>query len=924
MTRVRKLLRTLPTAGVVLAVGVAGVRAQEPLAAPAPLSQRAATGLAGASVVSLAAAQRAQDLGLPSIAADLYRQLRDAPGADRPALGVLQATALLDAGEAAAAEKVLQELPEPHDAAWRLRAGLAALQLGQRAGAQAQWDSIREAEVPFADLGWYRFLTGALWDTATPRDVSKANGFYQQAEALAPTPMVRARFQLAAERVRLHIFGKPSENDLRQARENAQRFAGQAVGYDAARNYATMLAESDRRGEAVEYLQQTLVRIPASERGARDEMRFLLGLIGDRSLSGAGRNALVQLLEAAQNVDPINDAAHQRRVQRQRQALQLLAEASRQEPERRKFRSDLDRLLAVKPPAALLESLYYYRAQFALAEKDFSRAEADAIALGNEFPLSPLRVHALTVLAQSAWEQRRYRAAADYARQARKLGGPSKAAGETPGAAAGGAASVALSPRVRVDLGVLEAEASFRANDYRSAADAYAAVLQERPADMEPGRVGELMFQWVLAETKAGTTGAATLLDRLARDPAFDVENRWEAEWSLARALNLQGDEGVRRAFTRISELLREAPAGQEGLNPELRAKMAWLQTKLAFDSGQPAEALALAEAQLKAPLEIEPALKREIASIVTLLKARSEFALGREPAALETLKNLREVYSGTEAAISSYLIESEHYAAQDKLIEARTRLIELSDNPVYQSSRYVPYALYRLALLSERLGREENLKEANQRIEDLFKPRAAAADPTLVFAARMRQGDIFRKLNDFPSAQRAYEYLVNTYSQRRDVVLAQLALADCHSVQASPPPGTPGDPVHADTAQRLYEQLRDRVDAPRDVQVEAGFKLGALLLRRGKLEEAAKVWWSDVVYPFLKNDPKPVEPEAKRPYWLGRTLCDLGELQEKRGRFEEARAAYALVLEKRLPFGETARARLQQLGVPAAARPGQ
>jgi hypothetical protein len=70
-------------------------------------------------------------------------------------------------------------------------------------------------------------------------------------------------------------------------------------------------------------------------------------------------------------------------------------------------------------------------------------------------------------------------------------------------------------------------------------------------------------------------------------------------------------------------------------------------------------------------------------------------------------------------------------------------------------------------------------------------------------------------------------------------------------------------------------------------------------------------------VNPFLIDETKPTEPEAKRPYWLARTLCELGDLQEKRGRREDAKAAYLLVLEKRLPFGETvARARLQQFGV--------
>ncbi|MBL9208919.1 MAG: hypothetical protein JNL92_00540 [Opitutaceae bacterium] len=890
--------------------------AQEAPAAPAPLSRKPAASAPVPPGVTLAAAQRAHDLGLPSIAAQLYQELRDAPGADRAALDLALAAALLDAADAAAAVEVLERVPEgQRGAAWRVRSGLAALQLDQRPAAQAHWDAIREAELPAEDLAWYRFLTGALWDTATPRDVTRANTFYVQAEELAPTVMARARFQLAGERVRLRLYGKPSEADLRQARENARQFAGQAYGYEAARNYAVMLAESGRREEAVESLQRVLATAPAPERVARDELRFVLGLIGDRTRAGAGRAALVQLLESGSN------------LQRQRQALQLLAEASREEPERGQFRTELNRLLAGRPAPPLLEAARFFRAQLALAEGDFPRAESEANALLKDFPVSRLRVHAWTLLTQSAWEQRRYRLAADYANKAKGELVPATGAAESRPAAAirpGSAATDTLVPaRVLADLGVIEAEAWFRAGDYRSAADAYAAVLRERRAAMAPGRLAELMFQRVLAEIKAGPADAGRVIDELAADPAFDLENRWEAEWNLARALNLQGAEGVRQAYARITRLLGE-PAGAAELKPELRARMAWLQARLSFDSGNPAETLRLVDLQVGGPAEIDATLRVEIASILTLLKARSELALGREPAALETLKRLRDDYPRTDAAISSYLIESEYYAAQDKIDEARNRLIGLTDNPQYATSPYVPYALYRLALLSERLGREENLKEANQRIEDLVKTPAAVADPGLLFAARLRQGDIFRKLNDFPAAQRAYDYLVNNYAQRPDVVVAQLALADCHNIQASPPPGQPGDPSHADSAQLLYEQLRDRVDAPRDVRVEAGFKLGLLLARRGRVEEAAKVWWSDVITPFLVDDTKPAEPDAKRPYWLARTLTELGDLQEKRGKREEAKAAYLLLLEKRLPFGGTiARSRLEQMGVQVS-RPGQ
>ncbi len=891
VTRNRKNVFVIAAA--VLSAAVATGWAQEPLSLPAPLAWKTAPAASGREIVTLASAQRAHDLGLPSVAADIYRQLLDAPGADRGEMSLALATTLLDAGRGEEAEAVLQAMSEPRGAAWRLRVGLAAFQARRRAEAQAQWDAIKADEVPEADRAWYWFLTGALYDTAPVRDLRRANEFYTRAEGAATTELARARFQLAGEQVRLRLFGRPTEAALKQARENADNNAGRPVGYDAQRTYAVMLAESGQRALAITTLELALRGVPARERGVIDEMRFTLGLIGDRGRGGAGRNALTQLLENGS------------KPQRQQQALTLLAEASREEPARKIFRDDLDRLIAVRPPHPILESLLYYRAQLALAGKDFARAEEDAAALLKQFPLSLLRVHALGVLTQSAWEQARYRLAADYARKTRA--DLAILAGSTP--ASGGFA------RARTDLGVLEAEASFRAGDFRNAADAYAAVLRERPAELEAARLASLIYMRVLAEIRSGSGDAAKVLDEVELDPVFDLENRWQAEWSLARDLQLRGEAGVNAAFARISALLREPASGLETLKPELRARIAWLQARLAFDNQQPEQAIGFVEALLAAPLDVDANLKSEIAADAMLLKARAEFALGREPMALETLARLRAEHATRDAAINSYLIEAEHYAAQDKIAEARDRLIKLTDNPAYKDSVFVPYAYFRLALLSEQLGREENLQEANKRIEDLVMSPAAMADQSLVFAARLKQGDIYRKRGDFPAAQRAYEDLVNRYPQRPDVAFALLALADCRNAQSSADiaPST----AHADAAQLIYEQLSERRDAPVDVRVEAGYKLGALLARRGKQEDATRVWWVVADQPFTEQD-------AKRPYWIARTLLDLGDLLEKRGRIDDARAAYQLLLEKRLPYGEAiARARLQQAGsTPPKANP--
>ena len=79
------------------------------------------------------------------------------------------------------------------------------------------------------------------------------------------------------------------------------------------------------------------------------------------------------------------------------------------------------------------------------------------------------------------------------------------------------------------------------------------------------------------------------------------MENRWRAEWNLARALQVQGPTGVQRAYARVNRLLAEkrddgAAVTGVGLPAELRARMAWLQARLALDAGEPERTLQLAD----------------------------------------------------------------------------------------------------------------------------------------------------------------------------------------------------------------------------------------------------------------------------------------------------------------------------------------
>lgn len=886
---------------------VAVVCAQEPggaLNPPVPLAQPTAAEISpGTMAVSLAAAKRAQELGLPAVAVIQYRRLIAAaePPA-RPKLVLAMVTALLDDGQADEAVKSLGELPEPRGAAWHLRAGIAAAQLKRPDAARLEAAAVKPEELSSEDLAWLWFLQGVLADMAPVQDITKANEFYNKAKNAAPTELLRIRFQLAIDRLRLGLGGKPSPATLEATRRNYEQFQGRAAGYEFVVPYAVMLDAAGRTRDAMDFLQTVLMSLPASERARADSFRFHLGLIAYPQRDPVGRRALVQLVEAGGNPEL------------QREALQLLADASQAGPVRGGFRAELRKLADARPPHPIRETVLLFSAQAALADKDYKQAEDDANELLQKFPGSALRVHAYGVLTGSAWEQGRFRLAAANARQAR-----AELATDTAGTAA-------ERTEARAKLGVLEAEALFRAgdlDDFRGAADAYGVAARERP---EGVKLGDLMFQRVLAEMKSGSPAAAKVLDEAEADPAFDPQNRWGAEWNLARELQTRGAEGVKEAYARVNRLLAGA-TGTTGVPPELRARLAWLQARLSLEAGEPERTMALADelARPKAFGDIDAALQTEIASMVALLKAEANFQLGRnaanpklrlerETAALEILKKLRTDYPKSSAAVSSYLAEADYDVSpgQDKFNEAQKLLTKLAED--FPDNPTAPYALFKAALLAERLGQDDNFLEANRLIVDHLLKKYPASE--LVFAAMLKEGALLEKLGQLPQAQRVYQELENKFPRHREVTRAQLALAECLNAQAA------ANPAYLDEAQARFEQLRNRVDAPVDVRVEAGFNLGELLVRRKSLDQAIEVWWHEVVYPFLIDDAalkaQLLEPRVQGRYWMARTLVRLGEVLEEQGKLEDAKRAWSLVVETKLGVGESlAKERLLRAGVP-------
>jgi len=849
---------------------------EAPLNRPVPLAPALTSPSPSERPRAQLAAQAALESGLPSIAINLYRQLLVAPVSvmERRELTLKLVTALLDAGRITAADEALRTLPAPNGTPWNLRAGLVNAQLGRIAEAKtnlavAQRD---RGNLPPEDQGWLSYLQGLIAD----REGNPSANFYQQAINAAVSRAQRTRFELALYQSRLSQTGTSSQLDLDELRDRAQDVRVQP-GLRAVftQQIAIILANDGKTDEAIGELQRLLPAIAPTDQANIDNVRLTLGLIAGTNRD-SGRAALAELLNSG------DDAG------KQRIALRLLLQVQ-DNPD---IRRQLDALIGRSEPHRILEDLLLARAQIALrtgSEAGFRQAEDDANRLLDQFPASVLRAPALSLLASAAWEQKFFSLSANYAAQARDTEGVSR--------------------ETAARLTLLEAEADYRAGNFRSAADAYAVVLGNLPPGVP---AGELFFQRVESEIAAtrfedpevaGQPGR--LLDQLAQDPAFDRVNRWRAEWNLA--LRLRAADRTDLASERVNRLLAAPiPAGTD-LPVNLRARLGWLQALLSLENNQPEETIRRADALVSSLSGVTADLEREIRSTTILLKARAQLELAREADALATLQNLRQAFPQSDAAVYSYLIEADAYRAAGRITDAQNLLLQMQGT--YPSSPYAPLALYQAAELDEDRG---EFAAANNKLNELVDRYPTSE---FAFPAQFHQGELLMTLDSYPAAQLVFERLINSYPSHPGIATAELVLADVLSGQSA------DDPIYVERAIDIYERLRDLPDAAVDLRIEAGYKLGQLYRQEGRYEQAAEIWWQDVVTEFLGRDP-PIALGEKGPYWMGRTLLELADLFWDEGQTSEAVNAWLLLLDRNLPGASEAQAKLDATTVPSPRTP--
>ena len=808
-------------------------------------------------------ARRALEMGFPSVAAGLYGELvAEAPVGERQDRLLLNwSVALMEDNQIDRAAAALQRMSNKTGSRVDLRLGLIAMSRNDVDAAETLLARVQVTSLPAAERPWFHYLVGSIADANGQPELARRS--FRSAITTSTSVLQRARFELADFHSTWQVSA-PTEAQADRLLRNIQDHAGERIGYESIKRYVAVLAALGRETEAIAFLQNQLLALPAAELVAQDDFRLLLGVMAGAD-SGIGRTVLMRLL--------IDGTGRQK----QRIALRLLARDSRSTVQRVELRNELTRLLDRDPPHPIEQDLLLYRAQLA---PDEGAATRDALALLERFPASDLRPTALGILVSAAWNERRFRSAASYATQARQ---------ELTG----------NSGEIRAQLGVLQAEAFFRGGDFSSAADAYAAALEELPAGV---MAGDLVFQEVLARIEDGQlTDAADRIDTLAKDPRLDVVNRWKAEWNLALALQA-ADRGA-EAYARVDRIVAE-----DSVNPALPAdlavRIAWLQTRLALEAGEPRRTLERAPSVRALLGNVGTQLSTQVDSSLGLLEAEALFALDRSEEALAQLQKVRDTHGGSDAAVYSYIEEANYHAGQGQLVKAQELLTLLVTN--HPNNRYAAFALYQSALMAEGRREEIYLREAIGKIEQLV---TTYPQSELVFYARFKQGDLLRKIGEWGLARQTYESIINAYPQHADVLAAQMALADTMAAQAG------SNDSLRDSAAAIYERLRDLASAPVEMRIEAGLKAGNALVRRGFGDRAIEMWWQ-VVDEFLLSEEVPTGLGTKGRYWLARTLAKLGETLEAQQELDGARNAYQMIRDRGLPQGEWAAAQLARLGV--------
>lgn len=816
------------------------------------------------------AARMALQSGLSVVAADIYESLYNElefVGPDRAKVSLDYVAALIAQSQYGKAAAVLKSVPATQEAS-RRSLYAASIGYGQNSPPNSDAISIELSRVDPDDLSaidvpWYYLLQGILASLAS--DSNKAEDLFEMAERSAASSMQSALFSSLI--LRQKILNSPTDENLLVAiREKFEALAGQSAAFPFLREYVIILHGIGRGAEAIRLLEVELANVSAGySMDERASLLLLKGLILGLD-SSAGWSSLKELLRAG--VDSEATVI----------ALQLLGAAKGRESELMVL---LNEIISRPEPHPLIAQLYYMRCQLALANPQTTAlAEADARYLLEQFPgLSEISsVYRLLAYAALQRNPPRYRVAADYLLDIRDQSSlPSEVA----------------------QLNRLIGDCYFLNRDYANAVDFYDSANTARGENS--GR-DDVLLRLVISQVRSGKFDAALAnIDHADFAGQIGHAERWRAEWSIALALqaNGQSERALERLRLLIGKDMSSVPAA-------LDLRLRWLEAHISLQLGQDSGISENLESLL-VRIDSMPgdALGSEesarLRSELMLLQSKSLIAQGDERAAFEVIATIREEFRDNIAAQRSYFTEAAYHASTSDFSSAKQALIFFAQD--YQDSPLVPQALFEAALHCQRQG-PDNYGEAVVLLDRLVKDYP---ESELAYFTGLKQGDLLRLMNDFAGAQLIYENLINSFPTHRLRYAAELSLADCIAALAQ------GEEDQLAEATAILERLVDRPDVPVEVQIEAGYKWCSILVKNSDLG-AAKTVHGLVTSRYLLDPQNATGLTSVGRYWLSRTIFSLCDILEGEGDVTEAGKLYRKLVAFNLPGRSLALSRISQL----------
>jgi tetratricopeptide (TPR) repeat protein len=729
---------------------------------------------------------------------------------------------------------------------------------------------VKAVELDKYDAPWWHLARGLRAELAgKDKEVIPA---FEKAVAAAQSDSQKAFFRSLVFRQKM--FETPSDEGLAaELREQLDRLSGDAAAFNYARQYAIILNNLGRSEEAIGVIDVQRDSNKALRNREREQLLLLKGVIAGQN-TARGREALQALVRSGKTREVM------------RVALHLLAQDQDAAAGLKDFLAQMDKRAE---PHLLLSEIYYLRSQLALAraeaalregdgqtpnlelaQLETTAAETDAKYLLEQFPGFQQITNVYRLLAFAALQrtQPQYRAAADFLIQLRDQ---TEAVSE------------------RIVLNRLIGDCYFLNGDYANAVDFYQAAHARAIGN---GSDDSLFLRLVTAEVRSGQMESALQhIDEADFRGSVSVSERWRAEWNVAQALKAEGQIEV--ALTRVRLLVEGSLSGIPP-NPSLDIRLLWLEAYLTFLMGGDDSLLErvsglLARVESLPEGSLQGSEAQLLVTEILLLQAQEYIRSGNAGEGVAVLERIRVGYGESSAAQRSYLTEADYHASINDFEAAQKTLEKLAT--LYSASNLAPQAIFEAAIYCERRG-PEYFEQAV-----LLHEQIAEDYPLddLVYSARLKQGDLLRKLNEFADAQILYENLINDNPTHPRRYIPELSRVDCMLALAKDNEGQLADIVLA------LERLMDVPNLPIDFQAEIGYKWGFTLLKRDMPEKAEEAFF--LIYDrFLQDSKQAVQLGLSGRYWMSRTTLALGNVLEVSGELTEAHNVYRKMVAFNLP----------------------